>query len=75
MPSVETIYQETVMPLPVVDQMRPAEMIVKRAAKARQYRDRGSILKLLKSIHAKKLGRSAAEIDESIRTERDSWDD
>jgi len=43
MPSVETIYQESVRPLPVGDQVRLAEMIVKRAVKPRQYRDRGSI--------------------------------
>lgn len=76
MPSVETIYQESVMPLPVSDQVRLAELILKRATPvAKPSNGSRSVLDFLESIHAKKIGRSAAEIDESIRTERDSWDD
>lgn len=75
MPSVETIYQESIRPLPVVDQVRLAELIMERAPKASQNSNRVSVLELLQSIHAKKLGRTAAEIDEYIKTERESWDD
>ncbi|MEQ1605638.1 MAG: hypothetical protein ABL999_12295 [Pyrinomonadaceae bacterium] len=75
MPSVETIYQESIRPLPIGDQVRLAEMIMERTANPRQDHDRRSVLEILESIHAKTPGRTAAEIDEYIKTERDSWDD
>ncbi len=75
MPSVEIIYQESIRPLPVSDQVRLAEMIMERAANPPHDRNRRSVLEILESIHARTPGRSAAEIDEYIKTERDSWDD
>ena len=75
MPSVETIYQESVRPLPVGEQVRLAEIIMERAPRVSQDSHRGSVLELLKSIHAKKLGRTAAEINDYIKTERESWGD
>jgi hypothetical protein len=75
MPSVETIYQESVMPLPVSDQVRLAEMIMERAPGALQDPKRRSVLEIIESARASTPGRTAAEIDEYIRTERDSWDD
>ena len=75
MTSVEIIYQESVRPLPVGDQVRLAEIIMERAHRASQDSNRGSVLELLKSIHAKKLGRTEDEIDDYIKTERESWGD
>ena len=75
MPSVETIYQESVRPLPVSDQVRLAEIIMERAPRIANNTDKRSVLDILESVHAKNLGRSAAEIDEYIKTERESWDD
>lgn len=75
MPSVETIYQESVLPLPVGDQMRLAEMIMERAAKTPQDPKRRSALEIIESARARTPGRTAAEIDEYLRAERDSWDD
>lgn len=72
MPSVETIYQKTVKPLPVSDQVRLAEMIIEQTPKASENPERRSVLQMIESYHGKKLGRTAAEIYESIRTERDS---
>lgn len=74
MQSVETIYQQTIRPLPVDEQRRLAEMILERAEEP-EPKSRRSILEMLESIHAKTPRRSAAEIDEYIKTERDSWDD
>ena len=74
MPSVETIYRETIRPLPVDDQMRLAEMI-RENVETRSSKPRRSALDIIESIRAKTPARSAAEIDEYLRTERDSWDD
>ena len=75
MTSVETIYQESVMPLPVSDQMRLAEIIMERAARPQQNPNRRSVLEIIESARAKTPARNAAEIDEYLRTERNSWDD
>jgi len=75
MPSVETIYEETVMPLPVSDQMRLAEMIMERAPRASQAPKRRSAIEIIEAARAITPHRTAAEIDEYIRVERDSWDD
>lgn len=74
MPSVETIYQESVMPLPISDQVRLAELILKRAPRETAPKRR-SALEIIEAARAVMPHRTAAEIDEYIRTERDSWDD
>jgi len=76
MPNVETIYKESVKPLPLSDQLRLAEIIVKRAHGKREPSvQRKSVLEILASVGPPKKPRSAAEIDEYLRKERDSWDD
>jgi hypothetical protein len=75
MPSVETIYQESIRPLPVGDQVRLAEIIMERAARSQQNPNRRSVLEILESARATTSGRTAAEIDEYLGAERDSWDD
>lgn len=76
MPSVETIYRETVRPLPVDDQKRLADMILENVEPGtRSSGPKRSALQILKSIRETTPGRSAAEIDEYLRAERDSWDD
>ena len=76
MPSVETIYQESVMPLPVDDQMRLAELIMKRATPgAKPSNGSRSVLDFLESVRKSTATRNAADIDEQIRAERDSWND
>ena len=76
MPSVETIYRETIRPLPVDDQRRLAEMILEHATDETQNPvRRRSVLEIIESARSSTPGRTAAEIDEYIRTERESWDD
>lgn len=85
MPSVETIYQETIRPLPVGEQVRLAEMILERSStgspvttrrsNGTPVREKRSILEFLESVRSKHATRTAADIDEQIRAERDSWDD
>ncbi|MBK9527484.1 MAG: hypothetical protein ABL952_18085 [Pyrinomonadaceae bacterium] len=62
------------MPLPVSDQVRLAEMIMERAPKGTSPKRR-SALEIIEAARAVTPRRTAAEIDEYIRTERDSWDD
>lgn len=76
MPSVETIYRDTVRPLPVSDQVRLADMIMENVeSESSSSEPRRSALDLLNSIHAERIFRTPAEVDEHIRTERDSWED
>lgn len=75
MPSVETIYRETVRPLPVDEQIRLAEMIKKNVdAELQSAKPKRSALDILESIHAERVFENSAEVDEHIRKERDSWD-
>ncbi len=76
MPSVETIYRETVRPLPVNEQIRLADMIRERVdSELRSSEPKRSALEILQSLRVTTPPRTAAEIDEYIRLERDSWDD
>ncbi len=76
MPSVETIYRETVMPLPVDDQKRLADIILENVEhNPSSSKKRRSALDVLNSIRVKGIFRTTAEIDEYIERERDSWDD
>lgn len=76
MPSVETIYRETVRPLPVEDQRRLADIILKNVeGDAKSTVPKRSALEIIRSMRATTASRTAAEIDESLRAERDSWDD
>lgn len=76
MPSIETIYRETVRPLPVDEQIRLADMIRENIdAEKRSSKPKRSALDILESVRAKTPPRTAAEIDEYLRSERDSWDD
>lgn len=75
MPSVETIYQESIRPLPVGDQMRLAEMIMERTPRSAREPNRRSVLEIIKEARARTPKRTAAQIDEYLKAERDSWDD
>lgn len=75
-PSIETIYRETVRPLPVDEQIRLADMIREKVdSERRSSKARRSALDILESLMAETPPRTAAEIDEYLRSERDSWDD
>ena len=75
MPSVETIYRETVRPLPVEDQKRLADMILENVEnETRSLKPKRSALDILRSIQVERAFKTSAEVDEYLRTERDSWD-
>ena len=76
MPSAETIYHDAIRPLPIEEQKRLADLILKGVeAEERSAKPRRSALEILESIRATAPRRTAAEIDEYLREERHSWDD
>lgn len=76
MPSIETIYRETVRPLPVDEQKRLADMILENVeSESLSSKTKLCALDVLNSIHAERIFRTSAEVDKYIRTERDSWDE
>ena len=76
MPSVETIYRETIRPLPIDEQKRLADLILAKVEhEEHAAKPRRSVLEILDSIRATAPRRTVAEIDEYLRVERDSWDD
>jgi hypothetical protein len=72
--TVDSIYKESVLPLSVSDRLRLAEMILKNTNEADRQAKKRSVLELLDRIKPAKKSRTADEIDEYLRTERDSWD-
>ena len=76
MPSVETIYKETIRPLPVSDQMRLADMIMENVhSESRSPDERRSVLDILEAHPVKRVFKNSSEVDEWLAAERDSWDD
>ncbi len=76
MPSVETIYQESIRPLPKVDQKRLAELIMENVnGGTRSTLTKRAVLDILDDHPVKRVFKDSTEVDEWLRTERDSWDD
>ena len=75
MPNVETIYKESIMLLPISDQIRLAEIIMEQATRHEPSANgRRSALELLESGSDEKLFSDASEIDQYLKAERESWD-
>jgi len=74
MPSVETIYQESIRPLPVSDQVRLADMILENVD-VQPETEKLSVLEILDAHPVKRVFKNSNEVDEWLRAERDSWDD
>ncbi len=75
MPSIETIYRETVKPLPVDEQRRLADLIRRNIALGpHSTGSKRSALEILESIQADRIFRTSSEADEYLKSERDSWD-
>lgn len=72
MVNVETLYKENIRLLPFKDQLHLVELIMKRTG--RELAERRSAMNILESLEPKNNQRTAVEIDEYLRSERDSWD-
>lgn len=75
MPSVETIYKETVLPLPPSDRIRLAEIILEHANEGKPpINGHISALELLQSLPIERAFPDADSVDKHLETERESWD-
>lgn len=72
MQSVETIYQQTVLPLPPKERLRLARIIMEHEQKDLP---RQSVYDFLQSLSGERVFKDSKEVDEYIRSERESWDD
>ena len=75
MPSVETIYQEIVLPLPPGDRIRLAKVIMEHANQETLHANgRLSALELLENLDRERVFPDADSVDEHLKAERESWD-
>ncbi len=75
MPTIETIYRETVKPLPVDEQRRLADLIRENIESgSRSSGTKRSALDILESIRADGIFVTSSQADEYLRAERESWD-
>lgn len=72
MPNVQTIYRQTILPLPDDDKLRLASIILQDLSGDRT--SKTAALDLLQSIPADRVFDSPEEVDEHILSERETWD-
>lgn len=72
MPNVQTIYRQSILPLPDDDKLRLASIILQDLSG--DLASRTTALDLLQSLSEDRVFNSAEEVDEHILSERESWD-
>lgn len=72
MPNVQTIYRQTILPLPDGEKLRLASIILQDLSGDRM--SKTAALDLLESIPKDRVFNSAEEADNHILSERESWD-
>ena len=74
MQSVEAIYQNSVMPLPLGDKIRLAKIIMEHVTEESAAGGRIKALELLDDIERQGLFKDADEVDKFLEAERGSWE-
>ena len=77
MQNASEIYTQSVKPLPSVERLRLATLILEDLAEEQTGNLKNgnvSALGLLESLPNKRLFQSSGEVDEYLREERDSWE-
>jgi hypothetical protein len=72
MQSVETIYQQTVLPLPSSEKLRLATIILQRLSQPKSKTQ--SAFDLLQTIENDRVFATIQEVDQHLKAERESWD-
>lgn len=72
MQNAQEIYQQSVVPLPDSEKLRLATIILQDLSDSD--RPSRSALELLQTLSNEKIFASPAEVDEHLKTERESWD-
>jgi hypothetical protein len=73
MQSVETIYQQTILPLPNSEKLQLATIISQSLSQSKTTSQ--SAFDLLQTIHNERVFATTQEVDEHLKAERESWDD
>lgn len=72
MQNAETIYQQTILPLPNVEKLRLATIILQDLSNSEKSKQ--SALDLLQNIESSSVFNSPEDVDEHLKAERESWD-
>lgn len=72
MQSAETIYQQTILPLPNGEKLRLATIILQDLSNAEKSKE--SAFDLLQNIQNNRVFNSSEAVDEHLKAERESWD-
>ncbi|MBX7173804.1 MAG: hypothetical protein K1X72_22735 [Pyrinomonadaceae bacterium] len=72
MQNAQTIYQQTVLPLPDSEKLRLATIILQHLSNSEKKSQ--SAFDLLQEVQGEKVFSTAQEVDEHLKTERESWD-
>ena len=73
MPSVETIYKNTILPLPPHERLRLAKIIVELESQ-QEPAEQLSVLSIIEGLNGARVFGDAAAVDKYLAEERDSWD-
>ena len=75
MPSIETIYQEIVLPLPPGDRIRLAKVIMEHANQEMPSVNGSlSALEFLEKLDGERVFTDADSVDVHLKAERESWE-
>lgn len=72
MPNAQTIYQQSVLPLPAREKLRLATIILQDLSDAE--RQSQTALDLLQNLPNSRVFAASEEVDEHLKAERESWD-
>jgi hypothetical protein len=72
MQNVETIYQQTVLPLPSSEKLRLATIILQSLSQPETKSQ--SAFDLLQNIQNERVFATTQEVDNHLKSERESWD-
>lgn len=75
MQNAQTIYQENISRLPNSEKLRLATLILQDLTEENGAKKETSALDLLEKLPKEKVFKSSREVDEYLKTERESWDD
>lgn len=72
MQNVDSIYQQTILPLPKSEKLRLATIILQSLSDDAE--SMTSALDFLENLQVEKVFRTADEVDKHLKAERESWD-
>lgn len=75
MQNAQTIYQQNISRLPNSEKLRLATLILQSLTEENKTGKEISALDLLENLPTERAFNSSREVDEFLKTERESWDD